>query len=724
MVLFPPLHPRALPSPLQVIDVDGKLVHGVTPVWQTELRWETFKTAADRPAQDRPLEGGAPSQQQDESLRVQRRGTLVEFLDEFERATLKFPAHRELVAAAKKAAKMLRQNCWPGMLMADYDWSENGLIAAARQIQSEYWCLKYYSLFIVIVSYLKSKEWLDRDSLLKEGDEVTVEPASSPAGALEPALGSYYARVHIAPAAAGERSLYKLKKENGEVLDGDFHRGQLRHRVFYTQAFGCVTDEKRHDGYTTSHFLNKILDEHYRARIAAGDFWAFLGHSDNASHFKSGQMMNYWSEKKEEYGLKFVRVDFGCPGHGKGPWDGLGAVLKQAVARDSLNQKILTDSGVITTPLEVSEHLRKRVDTDEWRAAHRAKTIKEITIIYTDHTLISERPAVEKDFEQLSGKMTAFSFLMLAREQIARRERSCWCAAACMRAYGRDSAPMRLGAEGELHCRECESGQHFGGAAIPWREQSMKMLSTTGVANRRREAQGQGKELAKRLKPGEFFAVQARELWSTAEEQHVRPGHFWVAQAPINYKPTTADKRMSIGGTVFNVGDIIIKVGRYFDRDLSDPSGLTFEEWQPLTVFSEQDIGKTLNIDSGVIKVNRTVRADVCWGDDPPSVHSKTIAQVDTSVGGWVEFRGGGRIRNPASAGDFVVNATELRGVNFSMLPLGRQLPLQQVAVRRSGRLAAVVSLPPAPLPKRYELDAQIDNEIRAKCLWCVIASA
>ena len=80
-----------------------------------------------------------------------------------------------------------------------------------------------------------------------------------------------------------------------------------------------------------------------------------------------------------------------------------------------------------------------------------------------------------------------------------------------------------------------------------------------------------------------------------------------------------------------------------FDRDVSDPSGLTFEEWQPLTVFSEQDIGKTLNTASGVIKVKRTVRADVCWGDDPPSVNSKTIAQVDTFVGGWVaEFREGG----------------------------------------------------------------------------------
>ena len=81
-----------------------------------------------------------------------------------------------------------------------------------------------------------------------------------------------------------------------------------------------------------------------------------------------------------------------------------------------------------------------------------------------------------------------------------------------------------------------------------------------------------------------------------------------------------------------------------------------------------------------------------------------------------MEFVEGGRIRNPPTAADFVVNATELRAISFSMLPLGRELPLQQVAVRKSGRLAAVVSVPPAPLPKRYELDARIDNEIRAKC--------
>ena len=221
--------------------------------------------------------------------------------------------------------------------------------------------------------------------------------------------------------------------------------------------------------------------------------------------------------------------------------------------------------------------------------------------------------------------------------------------------------------------------------------------------------------MAKKIKPGDFFAVQAREQWSTAEAVHVRPGHFWVVQASSNFKVAIADKRLTLGGTIFAKGDIIVHIGRYFDRDVSDPSGLTFEEWQPITVFSEKDVGKTLTITGGVIQVNRTRREDVCWGDHTPEVNSKKILKVDTAVGGWVDLEGG-RIRNPPSAGDFVVNATELRAVAFSMEALDRPLPLSEVSVRRSGRLAAVVSVPPAPLAKRYTMDVRIDSEIREKC--------
>ena len=66
-----------------------------------------------------------------------------------------------------------------------------------------------------------------------------------------------------------------------------------------------------------------------------------------------------------------------------------------------MNMKILTQSGYFTSPLEVAEHLSRRVDTDDWRAAHKDRTIKRITVMYSDHTEIHERPVVEKDFEPL-----------------------------------------------------------------------------------------------------------------------------------------------------------------------------------------------------------------------------------------------------------------------------------------------------------------------------------
>ena len=63
-------------------------------------------------------------------------------------------------------------------------------------------------------------------------------------------------------------------------------------------------------------------------------FYAWAGHSDNATHFKSGKMFHYWSNRSTDVDfLKMVWINFGCPGHGKGPWDGFGAVVKTQVQK-------------------------------------------------------------------------------------------------------------------------------------------------------------------------------------------------------------------------------------------------------------------------------------------------------------------------------------------------------------------------------------------------------
>jgi hypothetical protein len=238
------------------------------------------------------------------------------------------------------------------------------------------------------------------------------------------------------------------------------------------------------------------------------------------------------------------------------------------------------------------------------------------------HTDITERPVVEHEYESLQGKMTSFSYMMLGSpDQIARRERSCLCEASFL---VRGRANMQSALNAQLLVLGCISGRASGSDARQWSEQTTKNLGT-GLAGRRKEAQAQGKALAKALKPGGLFAVQARERWSAEEEQHLRR-HYWLAQAGEVLSVTRIEKRQTISSTMFSEGDSMVRVGRYFDRDAADPSGMTFEEWQPLTVFSEGDVGSMLTIAKGQIKVGRTTCTEVYWGKDaPPEVEGALI---------------------------------------------------------------------------------------------------
>ena len=50
---------------------------------------------------------------------------------------------------------------------------------------------------------------------------------------------------------------------------------------------------------------------------------------------------------------------------GKGPWDGIGAMVKTKVTRDITNEQCLTPSGTIKTPLCVAQHARATFCTEE-----------------------------------------------------------------------------------------------------------------------------------------------------------------------------------------------------------------------------------------------------------------------------------------------------------------------------------------------------------------------
>ena len=53
-----------------------------------------------------------------------------------------------------------------------------------------------------------------------------------------------------------------------------------------------------------------------------------------------------------------VWVYFGCPGHGKGPWDRFGAVVKQKTSRDIKNCNFTTIFGQMKQSFDVAENLK------------------------------------------------------------------------------------------------------------------------------------------------------------------------------------------------------------------------------------------------------------------------------------------------------------------------------------------------------------------------------
>jgi len=86
------------------------------------------------------------------------------------------------------------------------------------------------------------------------------------------------------------------------------------------------------------------------------------------------------------------------------------------------------------------------------------------------------------------------------------------------------------------------------------------------------------------------------------------------------------------------------------------------------------------------------------------------IISVDSD---WVRYGQGrnDKLSNVRTAGGFVINATELRSVNFSMQAV--DVPLRFTPPRSHGRRAAVLT---APVPKRYKMHKDIDSEIRGRC--------
>ena len=273
-----------------------------------------------------------------------KRGTLVDFLDEFECQSAKHAEHRNIVSTERKAQINYDRNVRPLIVKRDIDFSENGTISNKRQIQSQYWVTIGYTLFVSIASWLEAAEWNKESGVLPVGAEVTVYGEKS-----NEKLNSNSFWATVTKVSDSENDLYEVKDEHG--ASHNIHRAYLRHRKRRSIASGHVTDDKVHDRHAMQHFttnelvyLEGYMKEHFPEDIPLGHIARLHQHSDNAGqHFKNTGAINYYTTLIDERGgpseTAFV-YSFGTPGHGKGPYDGIGGRWKRKIDQCMSTAKI------------------------------------------------------------------------------------------------------------------------------------------------------------------------------------------------------------------------------------------------------------------------------------------------------------------------------------------------------------------------------------------------
>jgi len=232
-----------------------------------------------------------------------------------------------------------------------------------------------------------------------------------------------------------------------------------------------VSDDPKHDRHQQQHFTNQEIQwveahmaKQHPADIPAGFLRNVFCHSDNASqHFKSTGAMHFFSKCTSRNNDRTRSVyTFGCPGHGKGPWDGLGGTHKHFVASAV---RMAQTSGRPLPGLEkcqihdardVYHVLKATCDTDTWRAKSQREGLK----IQHMHFLLSsemhkkeacdcqeicrglhsqgnraasaghptvDRPSNPETYNTLDGLSKIYQLAVVREGVLDCRHRGCWC---------------------------------------------------------------------------------------------------------------------------------------------------------------------------------------------------------------------------------------------------------------------------------------------------------
>ena len=479
------------------------------------------------------------------------------FLDEFFIALEVYKKHYNTFCRQKHAHEEQQRNFMPWHLLLDMDFAENFTIILGKEIQSAHWISKQVTIFITIGQHLCWKEWQSRDSLLKDGDEITVERTG----------GRFWARV-----AVGWRG-----DADGDVQFVDWYgrsgkepRANVRKRVIKSVAHLNVSNDKDHD----THFVQNAMQmqwDWYKTQQSEFDVSQITHHiirSDGAgSHFKSKYTFHSLGDYRKRNGLVAVTWDVGCPGHGKGPWDGIAGFTKR-----TLRMRIVDDDLVLENEKAVHDEIVKLCSGLNPKARLQTKPgkINLWNIMWTETDDIT-RPALGSrsvdavNHRELKvGVRNLFHFAVSSSEGtctgLMLQQFSCGCNA----------------------CLNLDSAARVDGCRCS-QQRSLCNLNRTddvGIAAQLRQKKEAALALAARLRIGDVVALETGDHRRAQRDGGGTTHGFLLARVlPIAdgaaHKITTDRMMRSHDNQEYRPGDGIFLVRLWYRHD-SDESGLTF----------------------------------------------------------------------------------------------------------------------------------------------------
>jgi len=173
-------------------------------------------------------------------------------------------------------------------------------------------------------------------------------------------------------------------------------------------------------------------------------------------------------------------------------------------------------------------------------SVHMHMKINQVVVMYLDVEEIL-RPVSPPEVSVCKGILTAYSFLFFGTPRhYAMRKYSCWCLA-CSRVRGRGPAYGTVSRGSYLDVPNCARKK-----LTVWKEDRFTVTKEAGIEKRKkRVAEMVAKEVTK-AKPGAWGCVQARELWSTEEDVHLRPGHHWIFEFGDAGEGSSCEKLFSL----------------------------------------------------------------------------------------------------------------------------------------------------------------------------------